>query len=144
MNLPFAVLDIDHVVLRAQDPAALEQFYTEVLGCPLDLRQKHIQLTQLRAGRAQIDIVPAMASDSERPAKPSVIRTWSISACGSIRLTQLRYGVISIAMVSPIARSTTATVQTGAGRRSIWKIRKAIELSSRGLQAAEPPREEIL
>ncbi|MGE0627888.1 MAG: VOC family protein [Hyphomicrobiaceae bacterium] len=65
MNLPFAVLDIDHVVLRAQDPAALEQFYTEVLGCPLDLRQKHIQLTQLRAGRAQIDIVPAMASDSE-------------------------------------------------------------------------------
>ncbi len=58
MTLPFKILDIDHVVLRASDPARLEAFYTDVLGCPLDRRQERISLTQLRAGRAQIDIVP--------------------------------------------------------------------------------------
>ena len=44
------------MVLRARDPAALEKFYTEVLGCSLELRQG--TLAQLRAGRTLIDIVP--------------------------------------------------------------------------------------
>src|SRR5215813_1001434 len=57
MSAPFAILGIDHVVLRAADPAALERFYLEVLGCTLEKRQG--KLTQLRAGRALIDIVPA-------------------------------------------------------------------------------------
>src|SRR5215475_6345476 len=57
MPAPFAILGIDHVVLRAADPAALERFYMEVLGCTLEKRQG--KLTQLRAGRALIDIVPA-------------------------------------------------------------------------------------
>lgn len=59
MPLPFAILGLDHVVLRAADPARLERFYVEVLGCPVDLRQDHINLVLLRAGRSQIDIVPA-------------------------------------------------------------------------------------
>ena len=59
MPVPFAILALDHVVLRAADPARLEKFYVEVLGCPVDLRQEHIKLVQLRAGRSQIDIVPA-------------------------------------------------------------------------------------
>src|SRR6202035_2385303 len=39
MPTPFAVLGIDHVVLRAADPAALERFYLDVLGCTFEKRQ---------------------------------------------------------------------------------------------------------
>ncbi len=65
MPRPFAIRDIDHVVLRATDPDTLERFYTEVLGCPLELRQERIKLTQLRAGRSLIDIVPGSSATSE-------------------------------------------------------------------------------
>lgn len=57
MPAPFAILSIDHVVLRAVDPVGLERFYIDVLGCSLEKRQG--ALTQLRAGNALIDIVPA-------------------------------------------------------------------------------------
>ena len=57
MAAPFAILGIDHIVLRAADPAALERFYLDVLGCAFEKRQG--KLTQLRAGQALIDIVPA-------------------------------------------------------------------------------------
>ena len=62
MTTPFAVVHIDHVVLRTADPARLEAFYTTMLGCPVEKRQGKIGLTQLRAGRALIDIV-AVAPD---------------------------------------------------------------------------------
>jgi glyoxylase I family protein len=57
MAAPFHIIGIDHVVLRAADPAALERFYMEVLGCAFEKRQG--TLAQLRAGHALIDIVPA-------------------------------------------------------------------------------------
>lgn len=57
MTTPFSVLDIDHVVLRTVDPTRLEAFYTTVVGCPVIKRQEKIGLTQLRAGRALIDIL---------------------------------------------------------------------------------------
>ena len=57
MSPPFAILGLDHIVLRAADPAALERFYLDVLGLSVELRQG--KLTQLRAGRALIDIIPA-------------------------------------------------------------------------------------
>ena len=57
MATPFTIIGIDHVVLRASDPAALERFYMEVLGCAFEKRQG--TLAQLRAGHALIDIVPA-------------------------------------------------------------------------------------
>jgi glyoxylase I family protein len=60
MSTPFAILGIDHVVLRATDPAGLERFYMDVLGCTFERRQG--TLTQLRAGSALIDIVPANAA----------------------------------------------------------------------------------
>ena len=60
MAAPFRIIGIDHVVLRAADPAALERFYVGVLGCTVEKRQEAISLTQLRAGRTLIDIVPAM------------------------------------------------------------------------------------
>jgi catechol 2,3-dioxygenase-like lactoylglutathione lyase family enzyme len=60
MAAPFVILGIDHVVLRATDPVALERFYRDVLGCAFEKRQG--TLTQLRAGQALIDIVPAETS----------------------------------------------------------------------------------
>ena len=54
MTAPFSILGIDRVVLRAADPAGLERFYIDVLGCKLELRQG--KLTQLRAGLALITI----------------------------------------------------------------------------------------
>ena len=57
MPAPFTIIGIDHVVLRASDPEALERFYMEVLGCAFEKRQG--TLTQLRAGHALIDIFPA-------------------------------------------------------------------------------------
>ena len=59
MSPPFQILGIDHVVLRAADPERLEWFYRKVIGCTLERRQEQFQLTQLRAGRTLIDIVPA-------------------------------------------------------------------------------------
>ena len=57
MSIPFAVLQLDHFVLRSAEPARLEDFYVRVLGCPVEKRQEAIGLTQLRAGRALIDIL---------------------------------------------------------------------------------------
>jgi glyoxylase I family protein len=57
MPAPFHIIGIDHVVLRATDPDALERFYMDVLGSALEKRQG--KLAQLRAGRTLIDIVPA-------------------------------------------------------------------------------------
>jgi glyoxylase I family protein len=64
MPTPFAIIGIDHVVLRATDPAALERFYLDVLGCTFEKRQG--KLAQLRAGQALIDIVPADAAGPAR------------------------------------------------------------------------------
>ena len=52
------VREIDHVVLRVTDLAAMLRFYRDVLGCPLERSQEEIGLYQLRAGRSLIDLVP--------------------------------------------------------------------------------------
>jgi glyoxylase I family protein len=39
MAAPLKIVGIDHVVLRAADPAALERFYLDVLGLTFELRQ---------------------------------------------------------------------------------------------------------
>ena len=54
---PFRLRQLDHVVLRALDPAALEDFYCRVLGCIVERRQEAIGLVQLRAGASLIDLV---------------------------------------------------------------------------------------
>lgn len=58
---PFSIAGIDHVVLRARDPDRLVAFYRDVLGCPVEREQGDIGLTQLRAGRALIDVVAQVA-----------------------------------------------------------------------------------
>lgn len=54
---PFALLRLDHVVLRARDIAAMQAFYCGVLGCTIERRQDAIGLVQLRAGDSLIDLV---------------------------------------------------------------------------------------
>ncbi|HEY0660231.1 MAG TPA: VOC family protein [Lysobacter sp.] len=54
---PFQLQQIDHVVLRVRDSAALEAFYCDVLGCSVERRQDGIGLVQLRAGNSLIDLV---------------------------------------------------------------------------------------
>ncbi|MDW2981846.1 VOC family protein [Rhodanobacter sp. KK11] len=49
--------DIDHVVLRVRDVAAMQRFYCNVLGCHEERRQDDIGLVQLRAGASLIDLV---------------------------------------------------------------------------------------
>ena len=56
------VRDIDHLVLRVRDVAAMVRFYGEVLGCPVQRVDEKIGLVQLRAGRGLIDLIPV---DSE-------------------------------------------------------------------------------
>ena len=56
------IRDIDHLVLRVQDVAAMVRFYGEVLGCPVQRVDEQIGLVQLRAGRGLIDLIPV---DSE-------------------------------------------------------------------------------
>ncbi|MFS8063719.1 MAG: VOC family protein [Luteimonas sp.] len=55
---PFQLQQIDHVVLRVRDGAAMQAFYCDVLGCNVERRQDGIGLIQLRAGQSLIDLVP--------------------------------------------------------------------------------------
>jgi glyoxylase I family protein len=58
MMPPFALKQIDHVVLRVRDRDASLRFYCDVLGCALDKVQEAIGLWQVRAGTSLIDLVP--------------------------------------------------------------------------------------
>ena len=57
MSLPFALKNLDHVVLRARDPERLVRFYVDVLGCSFDRSVERLGLTHLRAGVSMIDVV---------------------------------------------------------------------------------------
>jgi glyoxylase I family protein len=52
------IRDIDHVVLRVVDLKKMMDFYTGVLGCPIEKIEEELGLYQLRAGRSLIDLVP--------------------------------------------------------------------------------------
>ena len=56
--MTFAIIGIDHVVLRVADAERAIRFYCDVLGCHEERRLEDIGLYQLRAGTALIDIVP--------------------------------------------------------------------------------------
>ncbi|GAB2578391.1 VOC family protein [Ramlibacter solisilvae] len=55
---PFALRQLDHIVLRVRDLDAALRFYTEVLGCTLEKTQESLGLYQLRAGASLIDLLP--------------------------------------------------------------------------------------
>jgi catechol 2,3-dioxygenase-like lactoylglutathione lyase family enzyme len=52
------IRQLDHLVLRVTDLRAMMDFYTGVLGCPVEKIQENLGLYQLRAGSALIDLVP--------------------------------------------------------------------------------------
>lgn len=54
----FTVTGIDHIVLRVTDLDRSLEFYTRVLGCPIERRRDDLGLIQLRAGASLIDLVP--------------------------------------------------------------------------------------
>jgi glyoxylase I family protein len=57
--MTFAIKGLDHVVLRVGDLDRAIRFYCEVLGCREERRVESINLVQLRAGAALIDLIPA-------------------------------------------------------------------------------------
>ncbi|KVD81715.1 lactoylglutathione lyase [Burkholderia sp. ABCPW 14] len=71
--MKFHIHEIDHVVLRVADLAAMTRFYCDVLGCHVEKEQRDLGLVQLRAGRSLIDLLTVGASidrpDSGAPGK---------------------------------------------------------------------------
>ncbi len=59
MERPFAVAELDHVVVRCRDQARALDFYGRILGCTEERRIQAIGLIQLRAGQSMVDLVPA-------------------------------------------------------------------------------------
>ncbi len=57
--MTFAIKGLDHVVLRVADLDRAIRFYCEVLGCREERRVESINLVQLRAGAALIDLIAA-------------------------------------------------------------------------------------
>ncbi len=57
--MTFAIQGLDHVVLRVADLERAIRFYCEVLGCTEERRVESINLVQLRAGAALIDLILA-------------------------------------------------------------------------------------
>ena len=57
MTVPFKLVGLDHLVLRARDPQRMVRFYRDVLGCAVEREQADLGLIQLRAGRSLIDLV---------------------------------------------------------------------------------------
>lgn len=54
---PFALLRIDHVVLRVRDVERSIAFYRDVLGCEIVRRRDDLGLVHLRVGSSLIDLV---------------------------------------------------------------------------------------
>ena len=54
---PFALKQIDHVVLRIRDLEKSLAFYCDVIGCSIEKRQEEIGLIQVRAGSSLIDLI---------------------------------------------------------------------------------------
>lgn len=67
---PFAILGIDHVVIRSPDRLALARFYTDVLGCAVVWDRPNLGLIHLRAGRSLIDIVDSARRADRRAPDP--------------------------------------------------------------------------
>lgn len=66
----FTVLGLDHVVIRADDPAELIGFYQNLLGCRLERELPEFGLFQLRAGHSLIDVLAR--SDPAEPSEPNM------------------------------------------------------------------------
>jgi glyoxylase I family protein len=57
MTAPFAIRQLDHIVLRVKDLQPMLRFYLDVLGCTMEKTQENLGLYQVRAGSSLIDLV---------------------------------------------------------------------------------------
>lgn len=55
--LPFALLRLDHVVLRVRDLPAMVAFYGRALGCTVVRQREDLGLVHLRVGASMIDLI---------------------------------------------------------------------------------------
>ena len=72
-DVPFRLLHLDHVVLRARSAEALVRFDRDVLGCTFERESREAGLIQLRAGACLIDVVPVeghLGRAGGRPPEP--------------------------------------------------------------------------
>lgn len=53
----FHIQQLDHLVLRSQNPELMLRFYQQALGCTLERQLPEFGLYQLRAGKHLIDLV---------------------------------------------------------------------------------------
>lgn len=67
---PFAVLGLDHVVLRVPDMGQALAFYVGVLGASEERRLDKIGLVQLRIGKSLIDLIDLAKWDAARLPAP--------------------------------------------------------------------------
>ncbi len=88
MSVPFAVEDLDHVVLRCRDREEALDFYTRVLGLPEERRLDAIGLIQLRAGRSLVDLVPR--AEGEAPG-PGNVEHFCLGVAGADMATIVAY-----------------------------------------------------
>lgn len=51
------IVELDHIVIRANNVVELIGFYCDILGCVLERELPDLGLSQLRAGKSLIDIV---------------------------------------------------------------------------------------
>ena len=70
--MTFHVEQIDHVVLRARDVAAMVRFYQQVLGFKVERTLDRIGLVQLRAGASLLDLVPAQPGQTAPTGAPNM------------------------------------------------------------------------
>src|SRR6184192_1609482 len=57
MPAPFAIRNLDHIVLRVSNLERMLRFYLDVLGCTMEKTQEELGLYQVRAGSSLIDLV---------------------------------------------------------------------------------------
>lgn len=75
--MKFHIHEIDHVVLRAADLAAMTRFYCDVLGCHVEKEQRELGLVQLRAGRSLIDLL-AVGAPIDRAGSGAPGKGWNM------------------------------------------------------------------
>ncbi|HYM72646.1 MAG TPA: VOC family protein [Stellaceae bacterium] len=63
-NTPVTVTGLDHVVLRVASLERAIDFYSKVLGCPIERALETPRLVQLRAGTSMIDLVPCAPGET--------------------------------------------------------------------------------
>jgi len=54
---PIEMMGLDHLVIRCIDPAAMQRFYCDLIGCELVRHNADFDLYHLRAGSQLIDLI---------------------------------------------------------------------------------------